>query len=641
MLKGDLATTPLPTLLTELATEAATGCLHVSDVEGDEALIFFRSGDVYAVTVPGRRPQLGAKLVSSGVLTPEALAEAIEAQRTELQGWKLSELLVHLGYVEQVIVEDFVREHVYDALWDLTRWTDGRWKFRKNEKTREDVAPPTPVSELLETLRDRGLDWEAISAVVRGPTAVPMLSTRGGGAAETTLDADAWSMLCKIDGERSVAELARDCGYTLFEAGRILVSLVGAGLVDIEETEPADTVAIPAQATEEDAFAALARLATEVAGGLAEPELAEAEPAEEPHPVTADSTFAFSVARVSAALSDALAPALESPPVTDRATAARQSPASRDPASDDDRRRRLRDAAAAELASTHALTNALRPETAAEQDAVVVDLAEVRREVEDAARAEAERVEAEQLAAEEAARLEAARIEAERLAAEEAARLEVARLEAERLAAEEAARVEAERLAAEEAVRLEVARLEAERLEAERAAAEEAARIESARVEAERLAAEEAVRIEAERLAAERLASEEAARIEVERLEAERVAADAAMAADRARREAEAEAAALLVELSQQQVQQPEPVAAEPDAPAAADDFFGSPPAAEPATLSVVTMSFAEATDTAALLRELSSLGVEDEPESTPAPRPARPGPAADPKKKKKGLFGR
>ena len=43
---------------------------------------------------------LGVRLMSRGALTPEALAEALEIQRTELQGWRLGELLVHLGYVE-------------------------------------------------------------------------------------------------------------------------------------------------------------------------------------------------------------------------------------------------------------------------------------------------------------------------------------------------------------------------------------------------------------------------------------------------------------------------------------------------------------------------------------------------------------
>ena len=158
MLKGDLTTTPLAPLLLSLAEEESTGCLHVSDVEGDEAQIYFKTGLVYAVFVPGRRPQLGAKLVSSGALTPEALAEALDAQRTELQGWKLGELLVHLGFVDQPVVEAFVREQVHDAVWDLIRWTEGRWRFRKNEKTREDVAPPMTVQELLENLRERGVE---------------------------------------------------------------------------------------------------------------------------------------------------------------------------------------------------------------------------------------------------------------------------------------------------------------------------------------------------------------------------------------------------------------------------------------------------------------------------------------------------
>src|SRR3954452_7080281 len=243
MLKGDLTATPLAPLLLQLADESATGCLHISDAEGDEALIYFKSGLVYAVSVPGRRPQLGAKLVSSGALAPEALADALEAQRSELQGWRLGELLVHLGYVDQPVVEAFISEQVHDALGDLIRWGEGRWRFRKNEKSGEQFPPPMLVADLLADLRERGAEWEAISAVVHGPTAVPVLSARGGGAPETMRGADAWSMLCKIDGERSVAELARDCGYTLFEAGHVLVTLVQAGLVDIEE----DVEIAPAQ----------------------------------------------------------------------------------------------------------------------------------------------------------------------------------------------------------------------------------------------------------------------------------------------------------------------------------------------------------------------------------------------------------
>src|SRR5205085_3071800 len=98
---------------------------------------------------------LGVRLMSSGALTPEALAEALEAQREELQGWRLGELLVHLGYVDREVVEAFVAETVRDAMSDLVRWQTGRWRFRKAERTREDVATPTTVDELLAAVSRR------------------------------------------------------------------------------------------------------------------------------------------------------------------------------------------------------------------------------------------------------------------------------------------------------------------------------------------------------------------------------------------------------------------------------------------------------------------------------------------------------
>jgi len=715
MLKGDLATTPLAPLLVQLAEDQATGCLHIADAGEEDALVFYKQGLVYAVSVPGHRPQLGAKLISSGALAPEALADALDAQRTELQGWRLGELLVHLGYVDQPVVEAFVKEQVHDALWDLIKWVDRPWKFRKNEKTREDVAPPMPVVDLLADLRERGYEWEAISKVVNGPNAVPVLSARGGGEPETTLNPDAWSMLCKIDGGRTVAELARDCGYTMFEAGLVLVALVNAGLVDIEEELDAEPVederygastissALAADAAEQivgdDSFAELARLVTEVAASVRDEEPAAAPvaaPLELPAPVRFnagnDQSFAASIARVSEALSDVLgpAPAMHDPfelPSDLRIRSKKAPEKKKAPITEEEARKtRARQAAAAELAAAHALAEALRVsqqeqthsvvEAPAVVVAPVVDLAAVRRE------AEAARQDEERLAAEETARLEAERLEAERLAAEEAERREAERLEAERLAAEEAERLAAEeeaaRLAAEEAARLaaeEAARLEAERVEAERLAAEEAARLEAERLAAEeaariaaeeeavRLAAEEAARLEAERVEAERLAAEEAARLaweqeaarvaaeqEAARLDAERAEAEAEAWAEYWAREAQAHeaksehgaaASALLAELHADPVEAEAPV--EDVVEEVPDEE--PPPVREPATVGARASSMNEMADTAALLRELSSLGVDDEP--TPPPAPRHPAPARTPartpaaeKKKKRGLFG-
>ncbi|MDQ6650191.1 MAG: DUF4388 domain-containing protein, partial [Actinomycetota bacterium] len=507
MLKGDLAVTPLAEILTMLAADEATGCLHVRDAADEEALIYLKSGDVYAVSVPGRRPQLGARLVTSGALGPEALAEALEAQRTELQGWRLGELLVHLGYVEQPLVEDFVNEQVRDACADLSRWPAGKWRFRKSERTREDVAPPVPVADLLDEVRRRLAVWDELADVVHGPGAVPRLAAGGMSTAELSIDADAWSLLCKVDGERTLIELARDCGLTLFEAGRVIHGLVVSGLLEVEEEplpapspEPAPVEdEMPADAG--NALAALTAAFTSTNG--AEPEVELVDGADQ---------YAGPIARVSQALSALLGPShADNDPFAAPKKRVVQTKSAAEPLTESAeaaRRDRIRAAASAELATAHAMAEEQRRagRTTDSHLAKIVDLGaarreQSRREAEEAA--QAKRAESARLAALEAERLEAERVEAERLEAErlEAERLEAERLEAERLAAEvAAARTEAERVDAE--------RVEAERVEAQRLVAKEAA----ARAEAERVEAE---RVEAERVEAER--------VEAERAEAERV----------------------------------------------------------------------------------------------------------------------
>jgi len=150
-----------------------------------------------------------------------------------------------------------------------------------------------------------------------------------------------------------------------------------------------------------------------------------------------------------------------------------------------------------------------RAKAEAEQKAIAEEEAEEERFAEMAAKAEAERIEQERLAAEKA---EAERIEQEQLAAEKA---EAERIEQEQLAAEkaEAERIEQERLAAEaEAERIKQERLaqEKERLEEEKRAREEEealARFEARRVAEEHRLAEQRAAEEEQRLLEEQAAA--------------------------------------------------------------------------------------------------------------------------------------
>lgn len=627
MLKGDLSSTTLASVLLDLASGSSSGSLILSHPDGEEAQIFMRSGLVCGIDVPDRRADLGAKLVSSGILAPEALADAQEAQRTDLSSWNLGELLVHLGYVDETVVQGFVTEQLHEALWDLMRWTEGKWKFRKNTKTREDT-PPITVVALLESLRERGYEWETISEIVDSPNAVPMLSARGDGAPETTLDSDAWSMLCKIDGTRTVAELAADCGYTLFEAGQVLVTLVDAGLVDVNEDGDADGEDVYGSATalagalaaarggspdsgsngsgggtngagSDDALSRLARLATEVTSHAGASSTSTTNPlqldvmaaqlsgsANLTVPVSRKSgeSFAAAMDRVSGALVDALGPApeqIEQDPIFVKRRLPKTPKRSDDSIDLEEQRRRRRAAAAAELAEAQAAVESLRPDR--KFDAPVTDTPPRLVDL------EAERARVAAREAEEAARHAtegAAREAAERFArevAEQAARIQIEQAaRAAQVQADEAAHLAAERAAAEETARAAAVQAAAEKLVAEQAAAEEATRVAAEQLAAEQARIEEQGRIAAEKAAAEKAAEAEAARVAAEKAAAEQAAAEQAAAEKAAVAEAErlaaeqaaAEAAERLAreEAERQAAEEAERQAAEEAARQAADE---------------------------------------------------------------------
>lgn len=575
------------TALRDLAAQSATGCLVVRDPEGDEAHVYLREGGIYAVNVPGRRAMLGVRLVSSGALSPEALSEALEVQRTELEGWRLGELLIHLGYVEPAVVEASVVDHMTDALADLVERPVAAWRFRKRKKTRQDTGPRTSVQALFDDLRQRARAWETILDIIGSTNAVLIVAP--GHAQATVSEPNERALLNKVDGRRTISDLAGECGLTLFEASQVVVRLLQVGVLQIAGQQPRAAGARPG-------------------GGS--------------HVVDHGD-----------------------PPADERALWAE---ADRRAAQDREREEAERRAEALRKAEAKHRAELERQRVAAE------------RRRDEAERAEA--LELQRLAAarkqEQADRIRAAAAERDELAARQRQLIEEKRLEDAELLHRElealAAKESAAREAAAEAKRQ--AEIDARRVAAEAAerhnAAQETARVASA--EAARRAAEEVAQIAREATA--RSVGEEAERITREH--AERGASEEAAAAAANQRRGEedragqgavsAQASTLLTQLSQPDDARGSLGAAGSLVPARTRTEDGR--AVNEITPAQPQPAFAAGqSDTAMLLRELSSLNFGNDdvgPTSAPAPRPAEraapPALAMEPKpKKRKGLFGR
>ena len=537
----------LTDFLHQLADGVAGGCLHVGS-GAQASKIFFRGGQVYATWVPGPAPDIGTRLITAGVLSPGLLAEVTESRRTTFPAWSVVDLLVHHGHVEQSLVDAIVREQICQSLSALLGWAPTAWRFRVNERTRDNVAPAMTVVDLLADLGRRQVAWQTIEAVIGSSAAVPFASPGAATPDELGLHPGARTLLGHVNGARTVTELAELCAFTEFETGQVVFALVQAQLLTISRH-------------------------------------VSALPLVEPSPGAGLAADSGPLTRAFHALTTLLGPA----------------PTGEDLFAVPVRTKRSATVGAAKRRAEALAAGALAAEVLAEQGR----LEELER-LKTAAELLAAQLAADELSAQ--------------LAADEAA-MQVA--EADRLAAEQA---EAARLAAEQA---EVARV----AEAARSAAEAAEEMRGAQraleqAEAERQAIDRATEQAADLAAAQAAkAASVAAHAVADALAAEQVDPDLHAAAFAELRAAAATTPAII------------------DTSSTVDPATTAPPTAptpgpEPATTEPYR---SRETDTASLLRELSSLGLDEdaEPESRPT-APARSVPRATAEdKKRKGRFGR
>jgi len=211
-----------------LAAQEATGCLAIANGPGLEGLVWFRDGQVYAVSVPGRRPLLGVRLVTGGVITADQLNEALLLQRSQMSSSRLGEVLVHLGWVNRRVVEAFVLEQQRDMLAELLNWPVTSHHFRNGAVTRTDLSPFVEVSDLILQARERQAHWVDIVDEIGGFDIVPRLTGELPHAELAPIEA---IVLGLIDGVRMLTDIADECGFTLYETSDVIRGLAASGLV--------------------------------------------------------------------------------------------------------------------------------------------------------------------------------------------------------------------------------------------------------------------------------------------------------------------------------------------------------------------------------------------------------------------------
>lgn len=235
-LEGNLKDFSLSDMFRLLATGSKTGALHV---ERDEisAVVCFKTGQVFAAYV-GQAPEPVSKALGrSGVVSEKQLRQAqglMKIQKKDKAERKLGQILVDEGYIEQAILEGFVKEQVSDVLFDLLRWEDGELRFESDQPCSEsDLGISISVDAVLADAGKRLDSWNKIREKIPSmDTRFAMAPGPSQKSAEIHLKPREWMLLCFLHGGKSVTELVALTGFNDFETARILYAMYAGGLIE-------------------------------------------------------------------------------------------------------------------------------------------------------------------------------------------------------------------------------------------------------------------------------------------------------------------------------------------------------------------------------------------------------------------------
>ncbi len=137
-LVGRLEDLALPDIFQIISLSKKTGTLIVRSRKGT-GMVVFKDGQVIQAASDIIRDPLGNILVSQGMLSEAALAQALADQRKQVEK-PLGMILVDMGALDAQTVEGVIRKQIEEIIYDLLAWEEGFFNFELGE-----IAPKDKI----------------------------------------------------------------------------------------------------------------------------------------------------------------------------------------------------------------------------------------------------------------------------------------------------------------------------------------------------------------------------------------------------------------------------------------------------------------------------------------------------------------
>jgi hypothetical protein len=141
------------------------------------------------------------------------------------------DIWLHEGRIVHAETEDLSGE---EAVYALAIWRSGEFRFEAAVTAPRQTIQKTNTNLLMEAAR-RLDEWRVLSKKIPSVELVPefvILENREG---QINLNTMEWLLLSKIDGDRSVRQIAAAAGMGVFDAAKLLYGLVATNLIRLKE----------------------------------------------------------------------------------------------------------------------------------------------------------------------------------------------------------------------------------------------------------------------------------------------------------------------------------------------------------------------------------------------------------------------
>ena len=125
-----------------------------------------------------------------------------------------------------------------EAVYALAIWSQGEFKFEPGIATEVHSISKSNTNLLMEAAR-RLDEWRVLSKKIPSTEMVPEFVVQDNREGQINLNTSEWMILSKIDGHRSIKEIAGAGGLSVFDASKVLYGLVATGLIRLRDASAA------------------------------------------------------------------------------------------------------------------------------------------------------------------------------------------------------------------------------------------------------------------------------------------------------------------------------------------------------------------------------------------------------------------